>query len=557
MKGLLTRLFDRATPPAHSRRGFESSLLEAILSGEAYRTAAGISVTPDSALTYSAVWACVRVLAESIGSLPLILYRRLPNGGKERAIDHPLYGKLHDAPNPEMTSTDWRESEMVNLALWGNGYSQIVPDKAGRVLELWPMHSRYMELKRDLKGELVYASTQPGLAAPTLAAKNMLHVRSMSLNGLQGLSPIAMARQAVGLGLATESYGAAFFGNGANPGIILEHPGILNDEAYARVKNSWTERSGVENAHKPVILEEGMKIDKIGVPPEDAQFLETRKFQVDEVARWFRIPPHMIGDLEHATFSNIEHQALDFVVHTLRPWLVRWEQAISRSLLTDSERQTLFPEFLVDGMLRGDITSRYSAYAVARNWGWLSVNDIRERENMNPVPGGAGYLAPLNMTTLDQVGNAPAATPTAARDAALGYLYRDAIVRITQRMRRDVAASARKFLPKGDGEGFDRWLNQFAAETQAFIERSIEPVAMAHAELCGIRTQNPGAQVSKWAVYFLREELDWIRHLVDGARVAGIAPVDALDEQLRRYDDPNRLIEWAREITLLVAGEEN
>jgi HK97 family phage portal protein len=568
--GILTRLFERRALDENTGRGLIDKLRAGAHGGGP--TTAGILVTPDVALTYGAVWACVRVLAESVASLPLILYRRLPGGGKERATDHPLYGVLHDAPNDEMTSAEWREAQMVNLGLWGNGYTQIVRDRAGRVAQLWPMLSRFMQIRRDMTGLLEYHTSEPSARRPTMPAAEMLHMRSLGFNGLIGLSPITMARQAIGLGLATERFGAAFFGNGARPGVMLEHPGTLSDEAYERLKESWNEQhQGVENAGKMAILEEGMKVESVGVPPDDAQFLETRSFQVTDVARWFRVPPHMIGDLSKATFSNIEHQSLDFVVHTLRPWLVRQEQSISRSLLAPAERAGLFVEHLVDGLLRGDITSRFNAYAIARQWGWLNADEIRERENMNPIKGGAVYFAPLNMTGLDQVGQtqptadaAPVAGAAGADQVrhvrgnvlgALGYVYRDAVERIARRAVRDIGDAARKYLAKDDRDGFLRWLDGFAFETRTYIERTLTPVAQAHIELCGLRTHNPGERVSKWATQFLLWELDWIRATVDGARTAGADAVAAIDDQLRQHE--GRVGEWAQVIAQLVARDES
>lgn len=540
MTGVLTRLMSRRALDENSGRG----LIDKLRNPGAV-TAAGVAVTPDTALTYSAVWACVRVLAEDVGSLPLILYRRLPRGGKERATDHPLYRLLHDAPNSEMSSMDWREAQMMNLCLWGNAHSQVRWNRGGRIVDLWPMLSRYMRLDRR-DGLLRYISTDPAARASDLPANEMLHTRGMSTNGLVGLSPIALARQAIGLGMATERYGAAFFGNGARPGVVLMTPGELSDPAYERMKNSWGEaHSGVENAHKPAILEQGTTIETIGVPPEEAQFLQTRKFQVLEVARWYRMPPHKIGDLERATFSNVEHQGLDYVVNTLRAWLTRLEQAIARTLFTDSERDVLFAEFLVDGLLRGDQKARYDAYAVARSWGWMSANEIRERENMNAIPGGDAYLMPLNMTTAG-------ATPTSAPDPqgndavrALAVVYRDAVERVGRRAARDIGELARKHLAKGDIDAFGRGLAALGIELREYAERAITPCVTAHATLTGAPAERVAPRAANdFAGWWIQMAIEMVRGMVDGARAAQIDLVSAVDTQLRRWD-ADRISEWA------------
>jgi len=481
--------------------------------------ASGITVTPELSIQCIAVFACVRILSESVASLPLHLYRRRPDRGKERAADHWLYPILHDLPNPEMTSFELREILMGHLALWGNAFAEIEYDGAGRVRSLWPLRPDRMRVRRQ-NGELYYHYTLPnGGPEVVLPRSRIWHLRGFGYDGVVGYSPIALARQAVGLALATEEFGARFFGNGARPGIVLEHPGVLSDEAHRRLRESWEERhQGLSRAHRVAILEEGMKVHEVGIPPEDAQFLETRRFQVTEIARLYRIPPHMLADLERATFSNIEHQSLEFVIHTLRPWLVRWEQAIYRDLIPPQERGSLFAEFLVDGLLRGDIESRYRAYAVGRQNGWLSANDIRELENMNPIPeGGDIYLVPLNMVpaaslqapTPPQGGQAEAgqrALPPAAMRAAeedeeqerarriaearwrLAEAWRpllaDAAGRILRREMDAIRGAARRFLGRRALADFDGWLARFYEEEMpGIIERAISAPLRSYGEL--------------------------------------------------------------------------
>jgi len=387
-------------------------------------TSTGVAVSEQTALTYSAVWAAVSLIASNVASLPLILYKRLPNGGKERLIGHPLYRLLHDQPNAEMTSMVFRETLQAHVLTWGNGYAEIERDQGGRPVALWPLTpDRVQPFREERSLRLRYrVRNAAGLSDVVIEAPDMLHVPGLGYDGTCGYSVIAKARESIGLGLATERFGGTFFGQGSTFGGVLEHPKQLGEIAQKKLRASINERhQGVDRAHRFLILEEGMQYKRLGIPPNDAQFLETRKFQIAEVARWFNMPPHKLRDLERATFSNIEHQNIEWVVDTLRNWLVRWEQEINRKLVASTERNIQFAEHLVDGLLRGDIASRYAAYAIGRQWGWLSADDVREKENMNPLPDGSGqqYLVPLNMVPADRMDEvidkqvAPAPTPPA------------------------------------------------------------------------------------------------------------------------------------------------
>lgn len=362
----------------------------------------GVSVDEETALKTSAVFACVKVLAETVASLPLVLYDEKVDGNKEKAKQHPLYWVLHDIPNDEMTSFSFREMMMENLLLWGNAYALIQRDKkTGRIKGLYPLKAKNMTVERDeVTDKIKYIYTN-GVKSATYKPSQIFHIPAFSFDGVKGVSPITYARESIGLALATEEYGAKFFGNGARPGGILEHPGIVKDPE--KLRESWNRvYQGAKNSHRVAVLEEGMKYHEIGMSPEDSQFLETRSFQVTEIARIFRVPPHMIGDLSRSTFSNIEQQSIDFVVYSVRPWLVRWEQAISRSLLTEEERTIYYAKFNADGLMRGDFSSRMNGYAVGRQNGWLSANDIRQLEDMNKIPaeqGGDLYLLNGNMIT--------------------------------------------------------------------------------------------------------------------------------------------------------------
>ena len=387
-------------------------------SGSSYRfffggTTSGKAVTERSAMQMTAVYSCVRILSEAIAGLPVHLYRYDGSGGKEKATTHPLYFLLHDEPNPEMTSFVFRETLMTHLLLWGNAYAQIIRNGKGEVVALYPLMPNRMTVDRDADGHLYYeyqtsqdeAHTMDG-SRVRLLPSDVLHIPGLGFDGLMGYSPIAMAKNAIGMAIACEEYGAKFFANGATPGGILEHPGVVKDPE--RVRESWNSAfGGSANANKVAVLEEGMKYTPISISPEQAQFLETRKFQINEIARIFRIPPHMIGDLEKSSFSNIEQQSLEFVKYTLDPWVFRWEQSMQRALLSMDEKKEYFFKFNVDGLLRGDYQSRMNGYATGRQNGWMSANDIRELENLDRIPeeeGGDLYLINGNMTKLKDAG---------------------------------------------------------------------------------------------------------------------------------------------------------
>ncbi len=382
-------------------------------------SSSGKAVTERSAMQMTAVYSCVRILAEAIAGLPLHLYKYTENGGKEKAIDHPLYLLLHDEPNPEMSSFVFRETLMTHLLLWGNAYAQIIRNGKGEVVALYPLMPNKMSVDRDEKGHLYYSYNRTEDEAPTmkgstviLRPEDVLHVPGLGFDGLVGYSPIAMAKNAIGLAIATEEYGAKWFANGAAPSGVLEHPGTIKDPS--RVREAWQSQfGGSSNSGKIAVLEEGMKYTPITISPEQAQFLETRKFQINEIARIFRVPPHMVGDLEKSSFSNIEQQSLEFVKYTLDPWVVRWEQSIMRRLLSPEEKRSYYVKFNLEGLLRGDYQSRMNGYAIGRQNGWMSANDIRELENLDRIPaeeGGDLYLINGNMLPLKDAG-AFASTP--------------------------------------------------------------------------------------------------------------------------------------------------
>jgi HK97 family phage portal protein len=496
-----------------------SPALTAMMLGET-PTASGVNVSETNAMRTSAVYACVRVIAQSMASIPLITYRHTKTG-KERALDHKLYSILHDSPNPEMTAFEFRMTMMASLLLWGNAYAEIETNARGDVLALWPLLPGMMEVMRARparegeRGQLYYHYQLPDGGYQDLIPYQIMHIRGLSFNGLVGLSPIQMAREAIGLSMATQEFGARFFGNGARPGVYLEHPGKLGDKAYERLLGSWNAtHQGLANSHRATILEEGMKLETVGVPPEDAQFLETRNFQVEEIARIFNVPLHKIGDLRRATFSNIEHQSIGFVVDTLLPWATCWEQAITRDLIGPLERNAVYAKFLLAGLLRGDQQTRYASYAQGRQWGWLSVNDVRRLEDMNEIPEGDVYLEPLNMKdAADEspepqasASGAPAEEPAANSARDWSMLYEDAVARIRKRAARDIDARRAKLTPEKLSEW---WAEYRAGDLDAYAQLVLGPLATTI-----------GRDARQWAA-------DVIRSLDSGAPrdAAGAQPV--------------------------------
>lgn len=373
----------------------------------------GKRVNERSSMQMTAVYSCVRILSEAVASLPLLVYEQ-SDSHSQRARDHPLYFLLHDEPNPEMTSFIFRETLMTHLLLWGNAYAQIIRNGKGEVVALYPLMPDRMKVDRDEDGQLFYeyqvSKANPSIntaGAVRLHPQDVLHIPGLGFDGLVGYSPIAMAKNAIGMAIACEEYGAKFFAHGAAPSGVLEHPGVLKDPS--KLRDSWQATfGGSANSGKVAVLEEGVKYTPISIAPEQAQFLETRKFQINEIARIFRIPPHMVGDLEKSSFSNIEQQSLEFVKYTLDPWVSRWEQAMTKILLTPEEKKKYTIKFNVDGLLRGDYQSRMNGYAIARQNGWMSANDIRRLEELDPIPEEAGgnlYLVNGNMLPLQQAGS--------------------------------------------------------------------------------------------------------------------------------------------------------
>ena len=376
------------------------------------RTSSGKAVTERSALQITAVYACVRLLAEAVATMPLHTFRINQEGGREKATEHPLFWILHDEPNPEMTSFVFRETLMTHLLLWGNAYAQIIRDGMGRVVALYPLLPNRMTVDRDSDGVLFYEYTlrtdeREDAKNETIRFRpwEILHIPALGFDGLIGYSPIAMAKNAIGLAMAAEDYGAKFFAEGGTPKSIITVPSMVKD----RAKLEADLNRGFSSGKNFAVLEKGTDYKSVSLNPQDVQFIETRKFQLDEIARIFRVPPHMIGDLEKSSFSNIENMSREFVTYTLNPWISRWEQTINRTLFNERERHVMFVKFNTESLLRGDYKSRMEGYSIGRQNGWMNANDIRKLEDMDLIPdkeGGNLYLVNGNMVQVKDAGAA-------------------------------------------------------------------------------------------------------------------------------------------------------
>ena len=386
-------IFDMLKPKA---RITESSELAKLL-GTGSMTAAGVAINSQTAMNISAVYACITVIAETLAQLPLILYKR-DGDNKSRATTHRLYRLLHDAPNSFQTSFDWRMTKTAHILLYGAGYSFISRSVSGEILELLPMHPDKMEIKQNKDFSIEYIFTDLDGKRIPLRQDQVFRVTGFSLDGVNGISPIEYHRQTMGIASAADRHTALTFKNGAKHSGILQNDGhFTSDDVAKRVKESWDEANSGDNSHKTALLEDGLEWKAVSMTNRDAQYIESRKFQIEEIARIFHMQLHKIGHLEKATNNNIEHQGLEFVTATMMPWLMRWEQSIARDLLGVTDSRSFFAEFLVDGLLRGDSTARAAFYQSAVGTPWMTVNEARAAENRNPVEGGDKLVTPLNM----------------------------------------------------------------------------------------------------------------------------------------------------------------
>jgi HK97 family phage portal protein len=359
----------------------------------------GENVTESTALTYSAVWCAVSLISGTVSGLPLHLLR---NDQRKtiKAIEKSLFSILHSQANPYMTAQVYREVTTAHILTWGNSYSEKVRDGYGNIVELWPITPNRVRMEME-QGVLIYWIRVDDQEIP-LTREQILHVPGLGYDGFQGYSVVGMARKSIGLGMAMETFGSLYFGNGTHPGVVVTHPGKLDQPSHENLKGALAQaHSGLGQSHRLMLLEDGMKIEKIGIPPEESQFLESRQFQIPEIARWFNLPPHKLKDLTKSSFSNIESEQISFVTDSILPWLIRFEQNFDMQLLSDNEKkqQKLYFRHNVDGLLRGNAKDRAEYYKSMWLNGFMTQNEVREKENMDPSnsPHTDDLFVPLNM----------------------------------------------------------------------------------------------------------------------------------------------------------------
>lgn len=543
-------------------------------------TDSGETVTGYKAMTTSAVYACVRIIAETVASLPLHVYER-QDRGKRRATDFPLYSILHDSPNELMTSFEFRELMQANLLLWGNALAEVDYNGRGGINQLWPLKPDMVHEVKTQGGRIFYKYQRPDNSIEWISSNTVWHIKGLGADGLWGYSPITMMRNAIGISLASEKTAGSLYKNGIQLNGILKTPGVLSEDAYGRIADSWATRyGGTSNAHKTAILEEGLEYQQLSMSPEDSQFLETRKFQITEIARAFRVPPHMLADLDRATFSNIEQQSIDFVTNTIRPWLVRWEQSIQKNLILSRYQNRYFSEFLVDGLLRGDAKTRHETYSIGRQNGYYSANDIREMENKNPIPDGDVYLVPLNMVPAGDVGQSMpqeaqrAANPqenaeTRARTTAAGRLrlvsdfipvFESTFARLVRREVADVKRQAKKTLGKDDLAGFLLWIESFYEDHRGFMDRELTPIFAAYASAI-IRavgreldndseadlTSFTSAYLETYTTRYGAKQIKYLIAAIERAQADGIDLLETVNGQMDTWDEERPTQEANRE----------
>lgn len=471
----------------------------------------GAEVDENTALEYVPYWACVKVLRETIASLPVILYKRT-SSGKERATNHSAYNVFHLRANPEQTAYDYKEMTASHFLIYGKSYSEKVYNNKGELAELWPLMPWNMNPKRK-DGKLYYFYDLPNGKQHVFLREELLVLNNFTLTGIEGERVINYIKQCLGTGMAADEYGARFYSNDSAPGGIIEMPGHLKKENIERFKDSWEKNYGqLSNKHRTAILEDGAKFHELTVAPDKAQFLETRKFQQQQTAAFHRIPPHLIGDLDRATYTNIEQQSLEFVNYTMLPYFVRFEQNFTTQTLTEKEQKKLFYEFLVDALLRGDIEARYRAYKTGREMGVLSADDIREKENMNKLPDGIGekYYIPMNWSEMgiepvveepsEQEEPAEDQEPEeepqeenaakqmkeyrAARTAATRFniaasfkpVYQDILLRLIKKESVDIKRGFNKWFLERDKQEFDNWYKEYYQKQTDYIRSRLAPV---------------------------------------------------------------------------------
>jgi HK97 family phage portal protein len=485
--GLLTRVLSGESMHAYASGGVPEPFDDVWYERHGAMSIAGIPVSPEGAMRLSAVWAAVRILTEGIASLPCIVYQRLDNDGKKRAPGHPLYELLRWQPNSWQTAMEFWEMMMGHVVLRGNAYAQIVPGKRGSVDQLIPRHPDRIEVQtiQTPNGpKLRYIWTPPQGEKVTLTQDEMFHLRGLSSDGVLGLSVIEHATNSLGLSLAAERYGSKFFSQGATVAAVVEHPKTLTGEAA--VKNlKWSIDEQVKNPHGVLVLEQGMTWKQIGMKAEEAQLIATMEFGIEEVARWFNVPLHLLRSNKQAqTYASIEMFDLELVIHTFRPWAVRFEQAIRRDLITGFE--TYFAEFLMDALMRGDSAARAAYYNSGIMTGWLTPNEARVKENLNPIEGLDETWRPLNMTKASDPDEEVVPVRQQNRASALAYSAAERV------LRRELGAVQKAVKTcAGDGAKFSTWAVTFYQEHAGVVAEAMAISPLVAGQYCAGR--QPGS----------------------------------------------------------------
>lgn len=504
---------------------------------------AGMVVTHDTALTYSALWACVRIISQSIAHLPWHVHQRSINSDgrvvSKRVLDHPADTILDLVPNDEMDALSMRETMLAWALTWGNAYAEIEVDRSNRPYSMYVIEPERVKPDRDSKGRLVYDIKNRG-GNTVVNPSKIFHLKGLGFDGLVGYSVISQMAKAIGLGLASEQFGASFFANGTKMGTVVEHPGQLSDTALEHLKSSINESlQGPYNTGKPFVVEEGMKVSNITIPPDDAQFLQTRKFQVAEIARWYGVPLHKLAEMDKSTFNNIEHQSIEFVVDALLPWVRRLEIEANLKMISRSRRRRVYTKLNLNSLLRGDLKTRGEWYKTMSNLGVFSVNDILELEDRNPIgPDGDKRLVQLNLTTLEKVGedavnsqsvgvpateNEETSQESRTGTAAQRDVVRQGVERSLSREHHRAVDALRRY--DGDRSGLINWMNQFYAQHASYIRDQLD------APLKALGVYDPGSMIDQ----FLDAHIDSSR----------IEILDAFDAG--RINDP--IIRQAPELT--------
>lgn len=563
--GVLSQLWERRTSLA------SDSVLSALLSRKV--SVSGITVTEQTALQTAAVYQCAAILANNVGTLPLPVYERLEKG-KRRATEHPLYRVLNRRANPWMTAATARMALMLHLAIWNEAFAHIEWGRDGTVKALWPLLPNRTRTVA-VGGQLLYDTTLPDGTVRRLRQSEVLHITGLTLNGVDGLRVVHQARETLGLLMAAEGYAARFFGSGANPGgVVTTDMPLTTEQKRQLAEDIAAQVKGLSKAHEILVLSNGAKFTPIGLSPANSQLVEVREFQIREVARFFNMPPHKLGLVEKgASYASIEQQQIAFLTETLRPWLVLIEQAINATMFDDSEAERFFVEHNVEGLLRGDTKSRYEAYHLALTDGWMSRDEVREKENLNPIPDGAGevFLVPLNMAPVtepatEQEPGEPATRADAPDDderalraakqrQRLAHTWRrvlqDADERIVRREKADVLRKAREILGKRDAQTFERWLEEFYLDHPQFITRQVQAILLAYAEAV---TGDVGAELGQELKMtpemeqFVREyveafakrhadsSLGQLKEVLRKALDEGTDPLEALEDRLTEWE---------------------